>query len=156
MLCIRLLALAACLTAIGSVSASGVDYSKRAQALDATVRARLLGKWTNAEDHLVIEFTSVDLASGELRGKLWPKTGPAAGNEHDVVGWVSAGQHRDDLDSVTPVSFSSTLHEYGTLPVWAGFLRNDTLVTMHYLVWPNTSYSWNHISTFEQTWTRVP
>jgi len=153
---IRLLLLAACLAGLRSVSASGPDYSKRAQTLDAALRARLIGKWTNPEDHLVIEFTSIDLGSGELKGKLWPKSGPAAGNEHDIVGWVSAGPHRDDLDSVTPVSFSTTLHEYGTLPVWAGFLRNDTLVTMHYLVWPNTTYRWNHISTFEQTWTRIP
>jgi hypothetical protein len=27
---------------------------------------------------------------------------------------------------------------------------------MHYLVWPNRPYSWDHISTFQETWTRLP
>jgi len=27
---------------------------------------------------------------------------------------------------------------------------------MHYLVWPNRSYSWDHISAFQETWTRLP
>ena len=50
----------------------------------------------------------------------------------------------------------TTLYEYGTLPVWAGFLRDDKLITMHYLVWPNRAYPWDHISTFQETWTRLP
>jgi len=60
------------------------------------------------------------------------------------------------FDNVVPVTFSTTLYEYGTLPVWAGFLRDDKLITMHYLVWPNRPYSWEHISTFQETWTKLP
>jgi len=29
-------------------------------------------------------------------------------------------------------------------------------VTMHYLVWPNKRYTWDHISTFQETWSKIP
>jgi hypothetical protein len=132
----------------------GVDYSKRVAPLDPSVRTRLIGRWTNPVDHVLIEFTSIDLESGQIRGKEWPTTGQAMGNEHELVGWVSAAPVREGYDNVIPVSFSTTLHEYGTLPVWAGFLRGDSLVTMHYLIWPNRPYPWDHISTFQETWTK--
>jgi hypothetical protein len=135
-------------------AACGADYTKRAQALDPSIKARLMGRWTNPVDHVVVEFTSIDLESGQIRGKEWPTTGQASGSEHDLVGWVSAAPLRDGFDNVIPVSFSTTLFEYGTLPVWAGYLRGDSLVTMHYLVWPNRAYPWDHISSFQETWTK--
>jgi hypothetical protein len=132
------------------------DYGKRAQPLDAAVQARLLGKWTNPVDGLVIEFSSVDLASGLIKGKVSPTSGPAAADEHELIGWVSAAPRKESYDNVVPVTFTTTLYEYGTLPVWAGFLRDDKLITMHYLVWPNRPYSWDHVSTFQETWTKLP
>ena len=135
---------------------SAPDYSKRAQALDPSMKPRLLGRWTNPVDGLVIEFSSVNLASGQITGKVSPTSGPAAANEHELIGWISAAPQKESFDNVVPVTFSTTLHEYGTLPVWAGFLRGDQLITLHYLVWPNRAYSWDHISTFQQTWTRIP
>ena len=88
--------------------------------------------------------------------RISPVTGPAAANEHELIGWVSGAPQRESWDTVIPVTFSTTLYEYGTLPVWAGFLRDDRLVTMHYLVWPTKPYSWDHISAFQETWTRSP
>jgi hypothetical protein len=132
------------------------DYAKRAQVLEPALEARLLGKWTNPVDGLVIEFSSLDRASGLLRGKLSPTSGPASANEHELIGWVSAAARKEGYDNVVPVTFSTTLYEYGTLPAWAGFLRDDKLVTMHYLVWPNRPYSWDHISAFQETWTKLP
>src|SRR5665213_107855 len=129
------------------------DYSKRAQPLDALLAAKLIGKWTNPVDHLIVEITSVDLKSGELRGTVSPSSGPAAADGHQLIGWVSAAPQKPDLDAVNPVTFSTTLYEYGTLPSWAGFLKGDTITTMHYLVWPNKTYSWDHISAFQETWT---
>jgi hypothetical protein len=156
----KMLALFATLITLASLSAplswSAPDYSKRAQALDPAIRAKLIGKWTNPVDQLVIEIVSIDLVSGQLKGKEWPTTGQAAGDEHELIGWVSAAPVREKFDNVIPVTFSTTLYEYGTLPVWAGFLRDDKLVTMHYLVWPNKTYTWDHISTFQETWTRMP
>jgi hypothetical protein len=145
--------LAACLLALPARSAP--DYSKRAQALSPAVQARLLGRWTNPVDGLVIEISTVDLASGQIRGKLSPTTGPAAADEHELIGWVSAAPLKESFDNVLPVTFSTTLYEYGTLPVWAGYLRDDQLITMHYLVWPNRPYPWDHISSFQETWTRL-
>jgi hypothetical protein len=139
----------------GSATAAP-DYGKRAQALEPAMKARLLGRWTNPVDALIIEISSVDLVSGQIRGRVTPTTGPAAADEHELIGWVSAAPPREAFDNVVPITFSTTLYEYGTLPVWAGFLREDKLITMHYLVWPNRPYSWDHISTFQETWTRLP
>ena len=146
-----LLLLGACL---GGHSAVAIDYSKRAQPLDASIKARLVGKWTNPVDRVIVEITSVDLVSGQISGKEWPTTGQASGSEHTLVGWVSAAPPREGFDNVIPVTFSTTLFEYGTLPVWAGFLRGDSLITMHYLIWPNRTYTWDHVSAFQETWTR--
>lgn len=131
------------------------DYGKRAEKIEPAVTARLIGKWTNPVDYLVIEIISVDPASGQIRGRVSPTSGPAAADEHELIGWVSAAPRKESYDNVVPVTFSTTLYEYGTLPVWAGFLRDDKLVTLHYLVWPNRPYAWDHISAFEETWTKV-
>src|SRR6267154_2737655 len=66
------------------------DYSKRAQNLNAALQTKLLGKWTNPVDHVIVEITSVDLTSGQLRGIEWAQTGPAAWDAHELIGWVSA------------------------------------------------------------------
>lgn len=149
-----LLALGFALAAMCSSNSLAIDYSKRIQPLDPAILAKLMGKWTNPVDNVVIEITSVDPATGQLKGKEWPTSGPAQGNEHELVGWVSAGPAKANYDTVVPISFSTTLYEYGTLPVWAGFLREDSIVTMHYLIWPTTTYTWNHVSAFQETWTK--
>ncbi|HEX9472642.1 MAG TPA: hypothetical protein VF931_00535 [Steroidobacteraceae bacterium] len=132
------------------------DYSKRAQPLDVALRNKLLGKWTNPVDHVIVEISSVDLTSGQLRGIEWAQTGPAAWDAHELIGWVSAAPTKENFDNVIPITFSTTLYEYGTLPSWAGFLKDGQIVTMHYLIWPNRLYSWDHVSTFQETWTRLP
>ena len=155
----KLLALCATLITLvvaGIQVSRGADYTKRIQALDPAIQKKLIGKWTNPSDKVVIEIVSIDLVSGQIKGKEWPTTGQAAGDEHDLVGWVNSAPLREGFDNVIPVSFSTTMFEYGTLPIWAGFLRDDKIFTMHYLVWPNKTYTWDHISTFQETWTRMP
>ena len=132
------------------------DYSKRALPLDASIQAKLIGKWTNPVDLLTIEITSVDLASGQIRGSVLPASGPAALDGHELIGWVSGAPPVKNADNVLTISFSTSLYEYGTLPVWAGFIQGDKIVTMHYLVWANKSYAWDHISAFQETWAKVP
>ena len=140
----------------GADAAGTLDYGKRLQKLDGAIETSLVGKWTNPVDHLVIEIDSVDLVSGKLSGKVSPTTGPAAADEHELIGWVNAAPVKEGLDNVLPVTFSTTLYEYGTLPSWAGYLKDGKIVTMHYLVWPNKAYSWDHISAFSETWTKLP
>jgi hypothetical protein len=131
------------------------DYAKRATGLAPSLQSRLVGRWTNPGDHVVVDITSIDLASGRLAGKeLAP--GSASAQIHELVGWVNDAPSRQDFDHVVPVTFTTTLHEYGTLPVWAGFLRGDELVTLHYLVWPNRTYPWDHVTTGQETWTKLP
>jgi hypothetical protein len=147
---------------LGAAAAAGAtDYSKRARPIDESIRAALLGKWTNPVDGLVIDIRSIDPVTGQLGGKEWPTSAllagsSAAGTEHDIIGWVNAAPSRPDMDNVVTISFSTSLFEYGTLPSWSGFLRDGRIVTMHYLVWPNRTYKWDHISAYQETWTRVP
>jgi hypothetical protein len=146
---------------LGAAAASAADYSKRARPIDPSIRTALLGKWTNPVDGLVVDIQAIDPVTGELRGKEWPSSASRpgsspAGTEHDVIGWVSGAPPRPDLDNVVTISFSTSLFEYGSLPSWSGFLRDGKIVTMHYLVWPNRTYSWDHISAYQETWTRVP
>jgi hypothetical protein len=142
-------------TTTASLAVAGPDYAKRTSAIDPELRAKLVGRWTNPVDRVVVEITSVDAASGKLAGHVTPTTGPAAANDHELVGWVSGAPPRDGYDRVAPITFSTTLYEYGTLPSWAGFVRDDAIVTMSALVWPNRTYAWDHVSTFQETWTKV-
>jgi hypothetical protein len=139
-----------------ALSAGLVDYSKRAAKLDPSVETSLLGRWTNPSDKLVIEIDSVDLASGKLAGKVQPTSGPAAADDHELVGWVSSAPGKEGVDNVTPITFTTSLYEYGTLPAWAGYLKDGEMTTMHYLVWPNKTYRWDHISASAETWTKLP
>ncbi|HZP68063.1 MAG TPA: hypothetical protein VFB32_17300 [Rudaea sp.] len=141
---------------VAATAVAAPDYAKRAQKLDPSLKSKLLGKWTNPIDKVVIELVSLDLESGLLKGKEWPTTGQAANDEHELIGWVSAAPPRENFDNVIPVSFSTTLYEYGTLPVWAGYVKDDQIVTMHYLIWPNRAYPWDHVSTLQETWSRLP
>ena len=138
------------------VAFAAPDYGKRALKLDKSIETELLGKWTNPVDRVIVEIDSVDLASGRLEGKVTPVTGPAAADEHELIGWVSDAPMAENVDHVTPITFSTTLYEYGTLPVWGGFLKDGKIVTMNYLVWPNKRYFWDHISTYQETWTKIP
>ena len=135
--------------------AAAPDYTRRAQTLDASIQTRLMGRWTNPVDGLVIEISAVNLSSGQIRGTVAPTSGPAAANGHELTGWVSAAPTKDGYDNVVPVTFTTSLYEYGTLPAWAGYLKGDQLITQHFLIWPNRAYPWDHISTFQETWTKV-
>src|SRR5215467_4264614 len=75
---------------ISAECAGPIDYSKRAVALDESIQTALLGRWTNPGDNLIIEIDSVDLTSGKLSGKAQPTSGPAAADDHELTGWVSA------------------------------------------------------------------
>jgi hypothetical protein len=144
-----------------STASAAPDYSKRALPLSDSLRASLIGKWTNPVDDLIIEIDSVDPVSGEIRGREWPTTpfrsdSSPAGTEHDLRGWVSGAPPKQGFDNVVPVTFTTTLFEYGSLPVWAGYLRDGKIETMSYLVWPNRTYPWDHFSAISQTWTKLP
>ena len=141
--------------ALSSSAIAAPDYGKRLAPIPPSVRDELLGRWQNPVDHVIIEITSVDLQSGALDGLVKPTTGPAQADEHTMIGWVSAAPVKEDFDNVVPISFSTTLYEYGTVPVWAGFLKDHKITTMHYLVWPNKAYVWDHISAFSETWTKL-
>jgi hypothetical protein len=147
--------LAMILFSASALSASAPDYTKRAAPIDPAIKSELVGRWTNPVDHLIIEITDINLTSGKIVGNLSPTTGPAAGDAHELTGWVSTAPERKDVDHVVPVSFTTTLYEYGTLPSWTGYLKDGQIVTMSYLVWPNKAYVWDQMSVFQVTWTKL-
>jgi|SRR5579871_1041643 len=149
-------ALAAYLACTAANASAPVDYSKRAAKLDSAMEASLVGRWTNPSDNLIITIDSVDLVSGRISGIVQPTSGPAAADGHELSGWISAAPARDGQDNVLPIVFTTTLYEYGTLPAWAGFLKDGTIHTMLYLVWPNKTYRWDHISASSEVWTKLP
>jgi hypothetical protein len=59
-LCATLIVLAAA----GIQQSWGADYAKRIQALDPRIQKRLIGKWTNPVDQLVIEIVNCVDRSG--------------------------------------------------------------------------------------------
>ena len=156
-----LVAVALLLGCVAAPAGAAPDYSKRALALSDTVRASLIGKWTNPVDNLIIQIDSIDPVTGEIRGLEWPTTpfrpdSSPAGTQHDLKGWVSGAPPKAGFDNVVPVTFTTTLFEYGSLPVWAGYLKDGKIVTQSYLVWPNRTYPWEHFTAIAQTWTKLP
>ena len=131
------------------------DYSKRAAPIDPSLATRIGGRWTNPVDHVVLEITSIDPVNGRIGGEeLAP--GSASDQIHELVGWVSDAPVKDGFDHVVPITLTTTLYEYGTLPVWAGFVRGTEIVTVHTLVWPNRTYPWDHVTVGQETWTKLP
>src|SRR5437667_11488871 len=96
------------------------DYAKRLQALEPALKTRLLGRWTNPVDGLVSEISSIDLASGQIRGTVSPTSGPAAANEHELGGRARAGAQEETYDNVVPLTWRTPTHEHGSRPVGGG------------------------------------
>ena len=51
---------------LGMTATAAPDCSKRAQNLDGSIKAELVGKWTNPVDKVVIEIPDINLTTGEL------------------------------------------------------------------------------------------
>jgi hypothetical protein len=143
------------LVCAASADPGGPDYNKRAAPISHAAITTLVGRWSNPLDHLDIDIATIDATTGKLAGTE-DAPDSASDQHHDLLGWVNDAPEKPGWDHVVPVTFTTTLHEYGTLPVWAGFLRGRALVTMHYLVWPNTPYNWNHTTSGQETWTKLP
>ena len=134
--------------------APGAQAVERAVPLDPSLQTKLLGKWSAATSTLTIEIDSLDLATGRLEGKEWPTADSS--KVHELIGWVSAAPPRDKADNVVTISFSTSLVEYGTLPSWVGFIRDDKLITLWNQVWPVKAYTWDHFTANQDVWIKSP
>ena len=109
----------------------GICSSSRIAAQDASTAVKLIGKWTNQNETkgpATIKITAVDSATGQLKGKYSPPSGPASGKEFDIVGWVSSAPPAANRDNVIVISFSVSLTTYGSIATWTGFLKDDKIV----------------------------
>lgn len=128
---------------------------------NASLPPKLVGKWTQhtagIKEGATLTIVSVDPATGLLKGKWVPPTGPAAGKEFDVVGWASwAPPVSPDFDNVVVVSFSVSLTTYGSLTGFTGFLRDGQIITVWHNIRPNSRYVWDHVVANQDIFTRTP
>ena len=149
----RLVLLACWVIAVSSLSHS--------QGQDTSTQTRLIGKWKQHYTGMSLQgatlnITSVDSATGELKGKWIPPSGPASGKEFDVVGWVSSAQPREKLDNVITISFSVSLTTYGSITSYTGYFKDNKIIASWFNIKPNSTYEWDHISTGQDIFTRNP
>src|SRR5262249_6606461 len=128
-------------------------------AQDASIQSKLIGKWTQHYTGMTLEgatlnITSVDSATGQLKGKWTPPSGPAGGKEFEVLGWVSSAPPRDKLDNVITVSFSVSLTTYGSITSYTGYFKDIKITVSWFNIKPNTTYEWDHISTGQDIFTK--
>jgi len=136
-----------------------VGSSSHTGAQDASLASKFLGKWTNQNETKglpTMVITSVDSATGLLIGKYTPPSGPAAGKEFEVVGFVSSAPPIANADNAIVVSFSVSLTTYGSIATWTGFLKDGNIVASSSNVRSNTGYEWNHITATYDVWTKNP
>ncbi|PYS79520.1 MAG: hypothetical protein DMF67_01720 [Acidobacteria bacterium] len=130
-------------------------------AQDTLIPTRFIGKWTEhtagVKEGATLSITSIDLATGQLKGKWIPPTGAAAGKEFDIIGWVSTVPSPDkQLDHVIAVTFSVSLTTYGSVTSYTGFFKDDTIIVLSQNVRPNSRYEWDHITANEAVFTKNP
>ncbi len=148
-----LFVVAACLLLIGLCDSS------RSRAQDALAQTKLIGKWTNQNETkgpAIINITSVDPATGQLKGKYSPPSGAAAAKEFEIVGWVSSAPPVANRDHVIVVSFSVSLTTYGSIATWTGFLKENKIIASSSNVRSNSGYEWDHITATYDVWTKNP
>jgi hypothetical protein len=148
--------LACCLLVIG------LSASTPTPAQDASIPSRFLGKWTQATPGVTnggatLNITSVDSATGQLKGKWIPPSGPAQGKEFDIIGWVSsAPTPNKEFDTVLVVSMTVSLTTYGSITSYTGFLKDNKIIASWHNIRPVARYEWDHIVTGQDTFTKNP
>lgn len=129
------------------------------QAQETQWQTKLIGKWTQHYTGMSLQgaklnITSIETATGELKGKWIPPSGAAAGKEFDVVGWVSSAPARENLDNVVTISFSVSLTTYGSITSYTGYFKDNKITASWFNIKPNTTYEWDHISTGQDIFTK--
>jgi hypothetical protein len=145
-----------------SVAITSICNSELIAAPEATSpQAYLIGKWTQQmigarTGGAIINITAVDPTTGQISGKYIPPSGPAAGKEFNVTGWVSSAPTQEKTDNVVTVSFTVSLSTYGSISSETGYLKDNKIFAMWHNVRPNAAYDWAHIVTGEDIWTKNP
>ena len=126
-----------------------------------SLQAYLIGKWTQQmigarTGGAVINITAVDPTTGQITGKYIPPSGPAAGKEFNVTGWISSAPPLEKADNVVTISFTVSLSTYGSISSETGYLKDNKIFAMWHNVRPNAAYDWAHIVTGEDIWTKNP
>ncbi len=141
----------------GALAVAALSGSNAATQTPSTPTT-LVGTWTNGNPDkgaATMKITSVDQASGEIRGTYAHPSGAEMGKEFGVVGFVSSAPPVAKQHNVTVVTFSTSLTTYGSVATWTGYVRDNTIVASWLNSRPNSGYEWDHITTGQDTWTKV-
>jgi hypothetical protein len=148
----RILAFLACCFVI-------LGFSSRIEAQETSIQAKLTGQWTQHYTGMSLQgatlnITSVDVATGQIKGKWVPPSGAAGGKEFEVVGWVSSAPPREKADNVITISFSVSLTTYGSITSYTGYFKDNKITASWFNIKPNSAYEWDHISTGQDIFTK--
>ena len=129
----------------------------RTAAQDVSIPAKLLGKWHEQTQTggAMLEITSVDKATGQIKATYTPPGGPAGGKGFDVIGWASSAAPIEKRDNVIVVSLTVSLNTYGSIASWTGYLKDNKIVAMWYNIRPNSAYEWDHIVSGQDIFAKV-
>jgi hypothetical protein len=134
--------------------------SSHVYAQDTSFQTKFIGKWkeqtAGVKEGSILNITAVEPATGQLQGKWIPPTGPAAGKEFEVIGWVSSAKPIPDVENVIVVCFSVSLTTYGSLTSYTGFLKDNKIITLSHNIRPNSRYEWDHITANAAVFTKAP
>ena len=110
----------------------------------------LIGRWAERtpgiKEETDVTIVSVDPATGQIKGKWVPPSGPAAGKAFDLIGWVSTAPPVEKTDNVVVVSFTVSLSTYGSLATFIGYIKDNQIITLSHNARPNSRYEWDHIT----------
>ena len=112
--------------------------------------SRLEGTWCS-ELTSSLEFTEVNLETGEIRGLYTSPTG-AGPQSFPLVGWVNTKAPVAGKDNAHVISFAVRWGELGSITSWTGtYQYNEAgeliLDTIWHLARPSTDYSYEHLIT---------
>jgi Avidin family len=129
----------------------------RTAAQDISMSAKLLGKWHEQTQTggAMLDITSVDKLTGQIKGTYTPPGGPASGKGFEVIGWASSAPPIEKRDNVVVVSLTVSLSTYGSIASWTGYLKDNKIVAMWHNIRPNSAYEWDHIVSGQDIFAKV-
>ena len=99
-------------------------------------------------------ITSVDPTTGQIAGTYKSPSG-TSGATYPLIGWINSVPPVPGQDNVVVISFSVSWGTIGSVTAWNGYVRlvggQPTITGQWILSSANTTFSWNHLLTNQDT-----
>ena len=124
--------------------------------VDPVIIKELVGDWKN-ELKSTLSIKSIDPKTGLISGSYKSPSG-TGGQGFPLIGWVNTAPPKAKGDHVVVVSFSVRWGKIGSVTAWNGYYRlvggKATIVGQWNLSRPNSDFSWDHILTGQDRFTK--